>query len=145
MPTRVFSAQQGTLIVGALELKEGLAPGGFLTLKPAVQFSSSRDVRGNVCRVRVNNPITPIEVKLMNWSPHNEQLSALHAADTLSDKGVGLGVFTWLDTGGATKIASTACWIVQAPDDWTVGEEAFEVTWKLEAVLPPEARIFGGN
>lgn len=145
MSQHIWSAQEGTLLVAALPIDHGLVLSGFLTFSPAEQFSVVRDVRGNVCRSRKNDPLCPVDLKLWNWSKHNQQLAALHAADTLSNKGVGLGIFTWLDNGGATKVASDACWVMQAPTDWSVGEEAFEVTWKLMIVCPPEFRIFGGN
>ncbi len=145
MSQHIWSAQEGTLIIAALPIEHGLVPGGFLTFAPADQFTTSRDVRGNVARSRMNDPLMPTTLKLWNWSRHNQELSALHAADTLSNKGDGLGIFTWIDNQGATKIASDACWIVNGPTDWAPAEEAFEVTWTLMVIAPPEQRIFGGN
>ena len=137
MSQHIWSAQEGSLIVAALPIEHGLVPTGFLTFAPEAQFSTSRDVRGN--------PIVAVTLKLFNWSRHNQELSALHAADTLSNKGDGLGIFSWIDNSGATKIASDACWVENAPTDWNPAEEAFEVTWALTIVAPPEQRIFGGN
>jgi hypothetical protein len=131
--------------VGALPLTHGLAPGGFFKITPNAQFTSSRDVRGNVCRSRTNNFIVPWELKLMNWSEHNTQLSVLHAADTLDSKGAGVGALSAIDPHGATSWVSAACWITTAPADWGFGEEAFEVTWAGECILPPAFAIFGGN
>lgn len=145
MAKAIYSAQEGSLIVAAKPIDHGLAPGGFLQFAPAAQFSTSRDVMGNICRARINDPIVPVTLKLWNWSKHNQELSALLAADTLANNGAGIGVFQWLDNQGATLVNSDFCWVNGPPPDWNVGEEAFEVSWPLIIVAPPEFLIFGGN
>ena len=145
MSTHVWAVEEVTIVIAGINIEHGTPEGGILTAAPEPQFSALRDVRGNVARSRTNNPIVPFELKLFNWSRHNQELSLLLAGDTLSNAGAGIGVLAVNDNQGATIFAATNCWVTQAPTDWGLSEEAFEVTWNLTAVIPPEFLIFGGN
>jgi hypothetical protein len=145
MANTVYAAREGSLIIAAKPMDHGLPPGGFLKFAPEVQFSTSRDIAGNVCRARINNPIVQVTLKLYNWSKHNQELSALLAADTLANNGAGIGVFQWKDNQGATLISSDTCWVNGLPPDWNPAEEAYEVSWPLIIIAPPEFMILGGN
>jgi hypothetical protein len=141
---KLYASREGTLTIAALPMEEGLVPDGFLKFAPPEAFGHVYGVRGDVSRYRKSDPVVPVDLTIWSTSRHNQELAAIHAADTIDNKGAGVGVFLWKDNMGATIVMSDMCWIIQAPE-WEVGEEIKPCTWKLAIVAPPEARIFGGN
>jgi hypothetical protein len=143
--TKVYNAKQVTIVLADIPITSGLGDGDFLTIAPEGDaFGDTAGADGEVCRWATNETRYNVELTLMNSSKHQQQLSALHAADTNTPGGSGIGAMFVKDNNGASVLAAPKCWIKKAPDR-TFGREIGESTWIFRAVANPATMIQGGN
>jgi hypothetical protein len=101
--------------------------------RESAAFTKKTSADGEVARSKTRNKTATITITLMNTSKHNDQLSAVALLDELGHNGAGVGPFLMKDLSGTSLMAGT-CWVEQRPDV-DIGREAYEVEWKLGAVI----------
>jgi hypothetical protein len=119
----------------------GYADGTFLALaRDEDAFKKHIGSSGEGARSKSNNRGGSATFTLMQSSPCNDLLSALHAADDLS--GAGVGPFIVKDGSGRSLYAAENAWIRKAPD----GEFARELSNREWVIDMDDMKLFtGGN
>jgi Protein of unknown function (DUF3277) len=130
MTTRIYDANEVQISFAGIPV-EGYADGDFLTITVAEAFTSVVGTDGKVARSKTNDGRAQIELRLMNTSPTNAALSAIHNADKYAPGGAGIGAFLCVDLNGTSLYAGGNAWIKKAPDV-TFGREANERVWQIE-------------
>ncbi len=140
MAVASFDPKEVLIIVGGVPIS-GYADGTFLEITQDVQqFTKTTGADGYTTRVKSNNYGATATITLAQSSPSNDVLSALAAADRLSNN----GIFPILikDMSGSTIIFAGTAWIQQIPDA-VFGNEINTRAWVIEMA---EADTFlGGN
>lgn len=131
MTTRIYDSNQVQVSFAGVPV-QGYADGDFLAItKESDAFSSVVGTDGDVARSKTNDRRATIEIILMQTSPTNDLLSAIHQADLNTPGGAGVGAFLVVDLNGTSLYSAGNCWIKRAPDP-AFGREAQERTWTLE-------------
>ena len=142
MATRIYDSNEVQISFAGVPV-EGYADGDFLTItKESDAFTSIVGSDGNVARSKTNDRRATIEIRLMNTSPTNASLSAVHLADINAPGGAGIGAFLCVDLNGTSLYAAGNCWIKRSPDP-AFGREASERVWVLECDVLQD--FTGGN
>ena len=113
---RVYDPDQILASVVGIPLG-GFADGEFIRVErdnPAFDDVAGTD--GEVTRSKTNDGRATVTVRLMQSSPVNDLLSALHIADKAAPGGVGVGPFLMSDLQGTTLVAGDKAWISKSPD-----------------------------
>jgi len=112
----------------------GFADGEFCTIeRDSDAFQDVVGTDGEVTRSKSNDGRATITIRLMQSSPTNTLLSALHNSDKNAPGGVGVGPFYMQDLSnlvGGTLLVAEKCWIAKAPDSsWD--RTPTEREWKI--------------
>jgi hypothetical protein len=127
---RNYDSDQYFLSVAGIPIS-GYADGEFVRVErdnPA--FDDVVGTDGEVTRSKTNDGRATATVRLMQTSPSNDLLSALHNSDKAAPGGVGVGPFLLQDLQGTTILFGEKCWIMKEPDlslDRTATEREWEV------------------
>lgn len=112
---RVYDPDQVLVIVAGIPLS-GWADGEFVRVEyESDAFEDVCGTDGEVSRSKTNDFRATVTVRLMQTSPSNALLSALHTADRNTPGGVGVGPFLLQDQSGSSLLAGEKCWIRKAP------------------------------
>ena len=110
----------GVLITIAGIPVSGWADGEFCRVeRDSDAFGDVVGTDGEVTRSKTNDFRATVTLRLMQSSPSNALLSALHTSDRNTPGGVGVGAFLLHDSSGGvsgTKLVGEKCWIAKAPD-----------------------------
>lgn len=136
MAATVYSLAAVGFIFGGVPAT-GFAEGGAFTIAMKEDFFSSQvGVSGEVVRAASLNELAEVSLMLLQSSPYNDYLSAIHTADKLSSKmgkgGSGVLPFAAVDTNGTTYAQAGQMWITKAPDLKRTNKNS-DVEWKFEA------------
>jgi hypothetical protein len=94
----------------------GWADGEFIKIEPETDaFADVVGTSGEVTRSKSNDRRHTCSLKLMQSSPANDLLSALHTSDLNTPGGVGIGPFLVKDGSGRSLHVGEKCWISKAP------------------------------
>lgn len=140
----VYDSSNVTLLVSDIPIKQGLADPFIKISWEGDAFDDDVGADGSVCRFATHETRFTAELTLKAWSEHNAVLSALHAIDTATPGGSGVGGFLLKDNNGSTVMAAAQCWI-QAPPDPEFGKNRPDVTWKFRGRATRSTMIIGGN
>jgi hypothetical protein len=135
-----YDPKQVAIIIGG-KVMSGFADGTFVTIKRAEKaFNLKIGVDGEGTRSKSNNKSGMIEIVLMQSSASNDDLSALTAADELSN----LGAVPCLvnDKSGRTLASCLTGWVQKYPDAG-FAKEVETRTWIIET--DNLALFIGGN
>jgi hypothetical protein len=139
-----FAADQVVLTFAGLRI-QGYADGSFVSVEPmSPGFSSKAGADGLVSRSRSNDPRVKITITLEQTSSSNDVLSAIHEADLAMPNGAGVAALSLEDLLGRFRLVSASAWVEKAPTA-EFGRETGQRAWELVAIVPPGARINGGN
>lgn len=143
--TKVYDCDNVSVVVCDIPITEGLGEDEFLKITPVgPAFGSTIGANGEVCRHATHERRYKVELTLLASSIHNAQLSALHAVDSGTPGGSGVGAFLAKDNNGASLHAGGQGWIEEAPE--VVYMKAIgQRVWKFEVVADPQTMISGGN
>lgn len=103
-------------------------------------YATKAGIDGDVSRARVHGLIQTAKITLMQTSPSNDVLSAIHALDLASNAGV--VPFMLKDVLGTTLIFSGYCWI-RKPAPVAFGKEVGNRVWTL--TIANVTQFIGGN
>ncbi len=131
MTVQHYDPKSITIIFGPV-LMSGFAPDTFLMVEKNVDiFSLQVGADGEACRTRSRNNSARMTVTLMQSSPVNDLLSALHEVDRAAPSGSGCLPFLVKDLVGRSLFAAELSWIVKpAPAEF--GVEAGTREWVIE-------------
>jgi hypothetical protein len=127
---RLYDPDQVTIVVAGIPCK-GWADGEFCRIEYETDaFSDVCGTDGEVTRSKSNDGRATVTLRLMQTSPTNALLSALHSSDLNAPGGIGVGPFLLIDGSGATTHAAEKCWIAMAPNSvWD--RTPTEREWKI--------------
>jgi len=95
----------------------GYADGEWIRIeREGPSFEDIVGTDGEVTRSKSNDDRATITVMLMQSSPVNDLLSALHNTDKNTPGGVGVGAFLLQEIGGTFQMAAEKAWISKEPD-----------------------------
>lgn len=143
MGFKVYSPAEVKVIICAIPIEDGLAETFLKVSAREDAYTEQAGADGSVIRNATLNRLYDVELTLTAGSSHNVQLSALHAIDTSTSNGEGIGAFLCKDALGSTVLMGAKCWIKKAPDI-EFGKEAGNRTWKITVVASPSTMISGG-
>ena len=116
MTLRVYDPDQVIISVAGIPIS-GWADGEFCRVeRESDAFSDVVGTDGEVTRSKTNDNRATVTIRLMQSSPINALLSALHNSDKNSPGGVGVGPFELFDASGGTTLVAEKCWIAKEPD-----------------------------
>jgi hypothetical protein len=143
MATKVYDANQVSIIIGTINVEEGWDDGEFITIEfNEDQYIHVKSTDGMSTRSKSNNVSAILTLKLMQSSPSNDALSALWALDQLGNNGAGIVPLRINDKSGRSVYTALECWISKHPDV-AFDREPTAREWTIEiADLVP---LTGGN
>ncbi len=140
----VYSSKAVSLVICAIPINDGRAD-EFVTVDADEEaYNTEVSPDGAVIRYDTGNSLYTVTVKLKGYSAENIKLAALHALDTSSSNGAGIGAFLLKDNSGPTLMASDKCWIQKAPPAG-FGKQRPDVDWMIKVVASPSQMLLGGN
>lgn len=114
LPLNTWDPQRVVMSLGSIPI-EGPANGTFVTVtRPVDGFTLELGAYGDPVRVATNNNSARITVTLLDASPTNAKLSALHRQDLATKDGV--RPFSLQDLEGTTLVKGDEAWVVKIPD-----------------------------
>lgn len=122
---------------------DGFAEGEGFSISTEPTFSSKVGSDGKVTRSKTLNRMATIELKLMQSSATNDQLSALHILDRDAPNGAGVVPLFIRDGSGRARYKAAEAWIESAPADVSFTNEADVRTWVIK--VAQLERFDGGN
>lgn len=141
----VFDSEEVTLSVCGIPINDMRVSDEFLTIDAEGDaFEDEAGADGGVTRFATHETRYTVTIKLMGASKDNAKLAALHALDTNSTNGAGIGAFLVKDNNGSSLYASDKCWIAKAPAAG-FGKSKGPSEWKFRVVAKPSAMLNGGN
>lgn len=142
MSLKTYDPKQVSMVFAGIIIS-GLADGSFVKVEPnADSFSLMVGADGEACRAKSNNRSGKITFVVMQSSPANDALSALHNVDVDSANGDGIGPCIIKDNSGRTLVLAEKAWIMRQPSA-EFGREVQTREWVLES---NEIQAFhGGN
>ncbi len=96
---------------------------------------------GDTARYRNRDARATVELTIMQGSPTNDALSAMHVTD--KQFGTGRGPFLLKHLGGGTSIKSERAWIIKPPDTGFAGNAGTPRTWQIRLAKAEE--FIGGH
>lgn len=139
-----YDSNQVDLIVVAIPINDGRSDDFCAIDAEEEMFKTESGADGHVCRFKTNARVYKLKIKLKRSSEHNQQLAALHALDSNTPNGAGIGAFLLKDNSGATVLAGGQCWIDKCPA-WQHGKAIGDVEWPFTVIGDPITMLFGGN
>lgn len=141
--TKVYDADQVTVLVAGVPITSGYADGEFCTVEQETEdFMDVVGTDGEVTRSKTNDRRATITIKLMQSSDGNALLSALNNLDKFGTGGAGIGPLLIKDRQGTSVYSSAKCWISKPPSV-TFDRDAKERTWTIRC--SNLIRFDGGN
>jgi hypothetical protein len=140
----VYSSKAVSLVICAIPINDGRADEFVTVDADAESFATEVSADGAVMRYDTGNTLYSVKVKLKGYSLENAKLAALHALDTNSPNGAGIGAFLLKDSNGSTLMASDKCWI-QKPPSKGFGKTLPDCEWEIKVVANPAQMLIGGN
>jgi len=136
-PSQVTASLGGVPIIG-------FADDTFLVLEQSeVAYEVVMGVDGQYVRIKKpGSLIWSCTMTLMQSSPHNAVLSALHQLDTRTLNGAGIVPFVMADASGTTVFSSAESWVQGFPSQ-TFGSSHNGKPWVVTAIKPDV--VVGGN
>ena len=145
MPFSTYDLRNVSLLICAIPISEAPGEDEFIKIKPHEEaYAVVKGADGSVIRCATNNRLYEWSLTLSQNSPHNVQLSALHAVDKADTNGAGVGAFILENLGGGTLVTAVHCWITQLPE-FTYGKMAKPVVWEGYFEASPAQVILGGT
>lgn len=146
-----FDSNAVSVVFAGISLDDGRAD-PFFEIAPNGEAYTAEGpgADGMIIRYSTNNDLHDVTLTLKGSSNAHAKLTAIHAADKIASRqsggGGGAGVAPLLvkDNQGSTLISTDTCWITQAPNK-SFGANPPDVTWNLQAVIPPAGMLVGGN
>ena len=115
MSLGVYDSKQVSVTFGPI-LITGYADGTFISVEQNEDsFSLLVGADGDACRSKSNNRSARVTLTILQSSPANDLLSALHNEDVLSPSGDGVQPLMVKDNSGRTICAAERAWIVKPP------------------------------
>lgn len=140
LQVRTYDPKQVIVTFGTIAMM-GYAEGTFISIERNGQlFEKSRGSDGSVDRTNKNAFDFSVTLTLKQTSPTNQLLSAVAAADQLSNLGVLPLVIK--DLNGATVFTAPQAWIQSDPND-EFGDTSGSREWVFDT--GPAAKLTGGN
>ncbi|KKN04674.1 hypothetical protein LCGC14_1095070 [marine sediment metagenome] len=131
MSVRVYDPKSIIISVGTFVV-EGFADGTFVTVeRNEDSFSVQVGSDGEAARSKSNNRSGRITIQILQSSPSNDLLSALHALDENSPSGDGIVPSIVKDLNGTSLYTAQHSWIVKGPSA-EHGREATAREWVIE-------------
>lgn len=131
MAVKVYDPKSVIISVGTFVL-EGFADGTFVTVeRNEDSFTLQVGSDGEAVRSKSNNQSGRITAQLLQSSPANDLLSALHATDENSPSGDGIVPVIVKDLNGTSLYTAQHAWIVKGPSA-EYGREATAREWVIE-------------
>lgn len=142
MTLRVYDPDQVVITVAGIPVS-GFADGEFCRVEHETNaFEDVVGTDGEVTRSKSNDGRATVTIRLMQSSPSNALLSALHNTDINAPGGAGVGPFALFDNSGGTTILAEKCWIAKGPDSsWD--RTATEREWMIRCAKIVE--VHAGN
>lgn len=109
---------------------EGFADGDFLNIEHEDSYADVVGSDGLVARSASNDGRATITLTLLQTSPSNDFLDALHTADINAPNGAGVGPFTMSDLFGRSEAFAPETWIQKKPSV-VFGREVGDREWVL--------------
>lgn len=146
MGTRIanYDSESVALIICAIPILDGKADEFVTVDKDDESYGEEMGADGSVCRFATHSSLYTVTVKLKGFSSEHQKLMALHALDTNSSNGSGIGVFFLKDSSGATLMGSDKCWIKKPPAGG-FGKTRPDGEWIVKVVATPAQMLIGGN
>lgn len=110
---------------------DGFNEGEGFTISTEPTFSAKVGADGKVTRSKTLDRTAMIELKLMQSSAANDQLSALHVLDRDAPNGAGVVPLFIRDGSGRARYKAAEAWIESAPADVSFSNEASVRTWVI--------------
>jgi hypothetical protein len=140
--TGTYDPEQLITVVGGVIIT-GFSDGDSITVKRDEDLYSKRvGTNGDVARARNPNKSGSIEIRLLQTSEANDQLSALFAINNLVSDGKIVLPIAISDLSGRSLYAATQCWLKTLPEG-IFGKEVSERVWVFDCA---DLRVYhGGN
>lgn len=140
--TGTYKGDQVFVTVGPV-LISGFSDGDAITVKRAEGLYTSKvGIDGGVARVRNANKSGSIEIKLLQTSKVNNELSDLFYVDNFNEDGSPVLPISVTDGNGRTLCSAGHAWLKSVPDV-TFGKELTDRMWSFECA---DLKIYvGGN
>lgn len=122
----------------------GAATDGFIKIKQdGPSFKFKKGGAGRLVRSKTYEPLTYVEVHLLQTSKKNGTFSTVWNADLVASNGAGVGTCVVKDLQGTSFFKSERCCVAGPPDDIEFGPEAGNRVWIIACALVD--RFDGGN
>jgi hypothetical protein len=113
---RIYDPDQIFISLAGIPLS-GWADGEFCRIeRENPSFEDVVGTDGEVTRSKTNDERATVTLRLMQSSPSNDLLSALHLSDKNTPGGVGVGVLLIQDLQGTSVFTAEKSWISKEPD-----------------------------
>ncbi len=139
-----YDSEAVVLVVCAIPILDGKAEEFVTVEKDDDSYGEEQGADAAVCRYATHGSLYTVTVKLKGWSQENQKLMALHALDTNTTNGSGIGIFLLKDNNGATLMGSDKCWIKKPPQGG-FGKTRPDCEWVFKVVANTGSMILGGN
>ena len=141
-----FAVYEATEVVisAPIPITDGLAEDNFLRVIFPERFATIVGCDSRILRYAKLNQLAQVELRLKGFSPHNQELSAMHIADVTRNDGSGVGGFLVRDETGVSTFSAARSWVTKLPD-LQFGEQREDVLWTFACIYIPEGCIIGGN
>lgn len=117
MATKIYNADEVSMVFGALPIAGGLNDGEFCKIEMVSDaFEDVAGTDGEVTRTKTNDRRATVTLTLMQTSDWNKALSLLHEADKNTAGGTGVLPLLIKDNNGIGIWTAKDAWIVKAPD-----------------------------
>lgn len=144
MPKFAVYDSEHVTILAPIPITDGLAVENFVRVEFPDRYGHLTGIDRRVLRYTKLGQIARVTLKLLGYSPHNQELSEMHRVDITRGDGSGVGGFLIKDEAGASLFTAHRSWIVGLPP-LEFGERREDVTWRFDCVYTPEGCIIGGN
>lgn len=143
MSTKIYDADQVSMVFMGVPISSGFADGEFLRIEQVSEdFTAKVGTDGETTRSKTKNRNAKITLRLMQSSDGNAALSAINNIDILGSNGAGVGPMLVRDRQGTSLYGASKCWI-EKPPDVSFDREATEREWTLHCA--DLTRLDGGN
>jgi hypothetical protein len=140
--TGTYKGDQVFVTVGPV-LVSGLSDSDAITVKRNEELYTTKvGIDGSVARIRNANKTGTIEIKLLQTSKANDELSELFYVDNFNDDGSPVLPISVTDGSGRTLCSTGQAWLKAVPEI-SFGKEVGERVWAFECA---DLKMFiGGN
>lgn len=140
----VYSSNAVSIVICAIPILDGRADEFITVEQDEESFGTEVSPDGAVLRFDTGSTLYTVTLRLKGYSQENIKLAALHALDTNSLNGSGIGAFLLKDNNGSTLMGSDKCWIHKPPAKG-FGKTVAECEWVIKVVANPAQMLTGGN